>query len=61
MLERFGIMKDTQAVDGVTLDFKGLVFSELSAALQVNVLYVHTFLNDHSLLYENLNEMRSYI
>ena len=35
MLERFGIINDTQAIDVVTFDFIGTHVSELLAALLV--------------------------
>ena len=57
-------MKDTQAIDVVTFDFKGtrvLWAGSGSTGYQMNLAYCITFLNDISLQCKNLNKMRSYI
>ena len=44
MLERFGIMTETQAIDVVTFDFKGTrvrYFASGSTDYQINVSKVH--------------------
>ena len=56
---------DTQVIDVVTFDFfRVLMFTAFSAALLIIkwiTLRCTLFLNDESLLGENLNEMRSSI
>ena len=52
VLERFGIMTDTQAIDVVTFDFKGTRVRCFSAALLIIkwiTLRCKSFLNDQSL------------
>ena len=59
MLERFGIMTDTQAID-----FKGTrvrCFFSGSTDYQMDYSRRKSYVNDQSLLGENLNEMRSSI
>ena len=57
-------MTDRQAIDGVILILRVLVFAALSAATLI-IKWVtfrcKSFLNNQSLYCENLNEMRSYI
>ena len=51
-------MKDTQAIDVVTFDFKGtrvLWAGSGSTGYQMNLAYCITFLNDISLQCKNLN------
>ena len=64
MLKRFKIMADTQAIDVVTFDFKGLCvhcFVSGSTDIKWISLRCKRFLNDHSLQCENLIEMCSYV